>query len=215
MPVQVLSNAVDTSITWLGAYLPVEAAREKFPLVNTGIELADTYGRPLVVKVDSKLDGAVDRGSKILESIRSNSDAIVAMMGRIRESFSENKSAVQTKITGLAEDGKHQLTHLQELTVQTATDTYKVASARIQSSIPRSLHVDVHLVFDTNNRVIGGIVKAKDHLVTITTKGLDMTVGEDRRKIVVERGTEAFDYIVGYAKKFMPALPNEEPPTAE
>ncbi|KAF4726373.1 Histone deacetylase complex subunit sap18 [Perkinsus olseni] len=205
MPAQVLSNAVDRSISWLGGYLPVEAAREKFPLVNTGINLADTYGRPLVVKVDSKLDGAVDRGSKLLESIRSNSDAIVAMVGRIRESLSANKQAVQSKITGLAEDGKYQLTHLQELTVQTATDTYKVASARIQS-IPRSLNVDVHLVFDTNNRIIGGIIGAKDQLITITTRGLDMTVGEDRRKIVIERGTEAFDVMMGYARKLVPAV---------
>ncbi|KAF4735606.1 Histone deacetylase complex subunit sap18, partial [Perkinsus olseni] len=129
MPAQVLSNAVDRSISWLGGYLPVEAAREKFPLVNTGINLADTYGRPLVVKVDSKLDGAVDRGSKLLESIRSNSDAIVAMVGRIRESLSAKKQGVQSKITGLAEDGKYQLTHLQELTVQTATDTYKAFAA--------------------------------------------------------------------------------------
>ncbi|KAF4710147.1 Histone deacetylase complex subunit sap18, partial [Perkinsus olseni] len=205
MPAQVLSNAVDRSISWLGGYLPVEAAREKFPLVNTGINLADTYGRPLVVKVDSKLDGAVDRGSKLLESIRSNSDALVAMMGRMRESLSANKQAVQSKITGLAEDGKYQLTHLQELTVQTATDTYKVASARIQS-IPRSLNVDVHLVFDTNNRIIGGIIGAKDQLITITTRGLDMTVGEDRRKIVIERGTEAFDVMMGYARKLVPAV---------
>lgn len=67
MPAQVLCNAVDRSLSWLEGHLPVEAAREKFPLVNTGIELADTYGRPLVVKVDSGLDGAVDRGSKLLE----------------------------------------------------------------------------------------------------------------------------------------------------
>lgn len=60
------------------------------------------------------------------QSIRSNSDAIVALVGRMRDSFSSNKQVVQSKITGLAEDGRGQLTHLQELTVQTATETYKV-----------------------------------------------------------------------------------------
>lgn len=42
-----------------------------------------------------------------------------------------------------------------------------------------------------------------------------MTVGEDRRRVVFERGTEAFDIVMGYAKKFVPAVGGSPSPLAE
>ncbi|EER15252.1 hypothetical protein Pmar_PMAR006984 [Perkinsus marinus ATCC 50983] len=125
----------------------------------------------------------------------------MTFIGRIREAIPVNKQIVQSRITGLAEDCRRQLTHLQE----TALDTFKVASATFES-IPCYLDVNVHVAFNPDNRLIGGVIRAKEKLITITTRGLDKTIGENRRKVVIERGAEVCHVLMGYTKGFLPAL---------
>lgn len=67
-----LSSVVNTSVSWCQANLPVEAARERIPLVDTSLRLADAYGMPVVVKVDSIIDAVIDKG---------NSYAVVSPLG--------------------------------------------------------------------------------------------------------------------------------------
>ncbi|KAF4745926.1 Histone deacetylase complex subunit sap18 [Perkinsus olseni] len=96
-----LSSAVNTSVSWCQAHLPVEVAREKIPLVDTSLRLADAYGMPIVVKIDSAIDGVVYKGNHYVLSVRDKSAVAVETVQGVRDSLRDKEEGLRKKLDGL------------------------------------------------------------------------------------------------------------------
>ncbi|KAF4675311.1 Histone deacetylase complex subunit sap18 [Perkinsus chesapeaki] len=209
MPYNMLTSAINTSASWCDAHLPVEAAREKIPFLDAGLRLADTYGMPVVVKIDSAIDGALDQGNTMILTVRNKtSDALIAVRG-YGDSLKAKEEDLVNKAGDVVTEKKGQFEDAKQVVVAKASNTYQVVSSTIQN-LPKSLDIDMHLTFDKDNKLVSAVLALRDRVMAITAKGLDMTIGNDRRNALFERGAAVTAKLFGGdTSSAVPTTPTE------
>ncbi|KAF4759233.1 Histone deacetylase complex subunit sap18 [Perkinsus olseni] len=204
-----LSSAVNTSVSWCQAHLPVEVAREKIPLVDTSLRLADAYGMPVVVKIDSAIDGVVNKGNYYVLSVRDKSVVAVEAVQGVRDSLRVKEEGLRNKLDGLITEKRNDFVNAKDVVITKATDTYHVVSSRLQS-VPRSPDLDIHVMLDQDSRLVGAVLGLRDRLLVVTAKGLDMTVGNEKRTILFDKGSAVYERALEMARRFFGVDHSEE-----
>ncbi|KAF4696612.1 Histone deacetylase complex subunit sap18 [Perkinsus olseni] len=172
-----LSSAVNTSVSWCQAHLPVEVAREKIPLVDTSLRLADAYGMPVVVKIDSAIDGVVNKGNYYVLSVRDKSVVAVEAVQGVRDSLRVKEEGLRNKLDGLITEKRNDFVNAKDVVITKATDTYH----------------DCETAFSWS-----------------PLKGLDMTVGNEKRTILFDKGSAVYERALEMARRFFGVDHSEE-----
>ncbi|EER09972.1 hypothetical protein Pmar_PMAR018617 [Perkinsus marinus ATCC 50983] len=197
-----LSSVVNTSISWCQANLPVQAARERIPLVNTSLRVADAYGMPVVVKVDSIIDGIIDKGNYYVANVRGKSVAAFEAVEGMRGSLRKKEEAVRNKVGDLVTEKKNEFANAKHMVITKVNNTYHVLSSRLQK-IPNSIDFDIHVLLDQDSWLVGAMLGMRDRVLAIAAKGLDMTLGEERRSAIFERGSVTYERALDMACGFL------------